>query len=67
VVGETLRAQKVKVTVGQILQLDVDGKAKPAAKQTNGYESLMQAKKPVDAMSGVDKARATLDLLAKLL
>lgn len=55
------------MTVGQILQLDVDGKAKPAAKQTNGYESLMQAKKPVDAMSGVNKTRATLDLLAKLL
>jgi hypothetical protein len=32
----------------------------------SGYEVLIQAKKMADAMGGIDKARAALDVLAKL-
>jgi hypothetical protein len=39
---------------------------KPPAKKASGYESLIQAKKLADAMGGVEKARAALDVLAKL-
>ena len=31
-----------------------------------GYEALIQAKRLADAMGGIDKARAALDVLAKL-
>jgi len=39
---------------------------KPAAKKASGYEALVQAKKLADAMGGLDKARAALDVLARL-
>ena len=71
-VVETLKAQKVKVTVGQVYNVKAtSGKTmsanrKPAAKKAGGYEALIQAKKLADAMGGMDKARAALDVLAKL-
>ena len=41
---------------------------KPAAKKAaSGIETLIQAKKLADALGGVDKARAALDVLAKLM
>ena len=63
-VVEALAAQKVKVTAAQVYGLMVNG-SKPS-KKASGYESLIQAKKLADAMGGVDKARAALDVLAKL-
>ena len=39
---------------------------KPATTKASGYESLIQAKQLTDAMGGVEKARAALDVLAKL-
>jgi len=71
-VVEALAAQKVKVSVAQVYNVKAtSGKTagsngKPAAKKASGYESLIQAKKLADAMGGVDKARAALDVLAKL-
>ena len=72
-VVEALAAQKVKVTVGQVYNLkstidkaSSNGNGKPVAKKASGFESLIQAKKLADAMGGVDKARAALDVLAKL-
>ena len=72
-VVETLKAQKVKVTVAQVYNVKAtSGKttsanSKPAAKKASGYESLIQAKKLADAMGGVDKARAAMEVLAKLM
>ena len=71
-VVEALAAQKVKVTVGQVYNLKstsdktTSGNGKPAAKKASGFESLIQAKKLADAMGGVEKARAAMDVLAKL-
>ena len=67
-----LAAQKVKVTPGQVYNLKstmgitTGGNGKPAAKKASAYESLIQAKRLADAMGGVEKARAALDVLAKL-
>jgi hypothetical protein len=67
-VVEALKAQKVKVSVAQVYNVKATSGAngKPAAKKASGYESLIQAKKLADAMGGVDKARAALDVLARL-
>jgi len=73
-VVEALAAQKVKVSAAQVYMVKSasgkstsgNGNGKPAAKKTSGYESLIQAKKLADAMGGVDKARAALDVLARL-
>ena len=68
----TLAAQKIKVTAGQVYNLkstigkSTAGNGKPAAKKASGYESLIHAKKLADAMGGVEKARAALDMLARL-
>jgi hypothetical protein len=43
------------------------GNGKPAAKKASGYESLIQGKRLAEAMGGVEKARAALDVLVKLL
>ena len=66
---EGLAAKKVRVTLPQVYGL-LSKSSKPKrgrpAKAGNKYESLVQAKKLADAMGGVDKARAALDVLAKL-
>ena len=68
----TLAAQKVKVTPAQVYNLKstmgklTGGNGKPAAKKASAYESLIQAKRLADVMGGVEKARAALDVLAKL-
>ena len=71
---EALAAQKVKVSAAQVYMVkSASGKTatrngKPKAKKSaSGYESLVQAKKLADAMGGVEKARAAMDVLAKLL
>jgi hypothetical protein len=72
-VVEALKAQKVKVTAAQVYKVKAtngnatSGNGKPAAKKAaGGYESLIQAKKLADAMGGVEKARAAMDVLARL-
>jgi len=67
-VVQALKAQKVSVTAAQVYNVKAtSGNGKPAAKKaTSGFESLIQAKKLADAMGGVEKARAALDVLAKL-
>jgi hypothetical protein len=58
---EILAAQRVRVTPQQVYNVRA---AKPKA---NGYAQLIQAKRLAEKMGGVDKARAALDVLAKLL
>jgi len=67
-VVEALKSQKVRVTAAQVYNVKAtSGNGKPAAKKaTSGFESLVQAKKLADAMGGLDKARAALDVLARL-
>jgi len=62
-VVETLAAQRVRVTAAQVYNV----KSTVAKPKADGYASLIQAKRLADAMGGVDKARAALDVLAKLL
>ena len=65
---EALAAQKVKVSIAQVYNVKAtSGNGKPATKKTSGYEALIQAKKLADAMGGVEKARAALGVLAKLI
>ena len=59
---QTLAAQRVGVSPAQVY--NVKATAKPKA---NGFADLIQAKKLADAMGGVEKARAALDVLSKLL
>ena len=64
---EALAAKKVKVTTAQVYNVKAtSGNGKPVTKKASAYDSLIQAKKLADAMGGVDKARAALDVLAKL-
>jgi hypothetical protein len=65
---EALAAKKVKVSVAQVYNVkSTSGNGKPVAKKASGgYESLIQAKKLADAMGSVDRARAALAVLAKL-
>jgi chromosome condensin MukBEF complex kleisin-like MukF subunit len=63
-VVKALAAQRVRVSPAQVYNVKATaGKPKAA----NGYESVIQAKRLADAMGGIDKARAALDVLAKLL
>ncbi len=61
---ETLAAQRVRVSPAQVYNLRSTMGKRPA--RSNGYAPLMQAKRLADAMGGVEKARAALDVLAKL-
>ena len=66
---DTLAKQKVKVTAPHVYAILANG-SKPKrgrpAKAGNKYASLVQAKRLADAMGGVEKARAVLDVLARL-
>jgi len=59
---QALSKQRVRVSLAQVYNV----KATTAKPKVNGYASLIQAKKLVDAMGGVEQARAALDALAKL-
>jgi 3-methyladenine DNA glycosylase AlkC len=67
---EALAAKKVKVTLPQVYSLlqkaNKPKRGRPAKGKASGYDSLIQAKKLADAMGGVEKAKAALDVLAKL-
>jgi len=63
---DTLAKQKVKVTAPHVYAILANGSKPKRKAKAGGYESLVQAKKLADAMGGLDKARAALDVLAKL-
>ena len=69
---EALAAKRVKVSAAQVYMVKSAGgtpasrNGKPSGKKTSGIESLIQAKRLAEAMGGIDKARAALGLLAKL-
>jgi hypothetical protein len=65
-VVRALAAQRVRVRAAQVYSLK-GAAGKPKANGSSVYDSLIQAKRMADAMGGVDKARAALDVLAKLL
>lgn len=58
-----LAKQRVRVTPQQVYNVKTTT-AKPKA---DGYASLVKAKRLADAMGGVEKARAALAVLAKLI
>lgn len=59
-----LAAQKVRVAASQVY----NAKAQSGRSRANGdaYADLVAAKKLSDAMGGIDKVRAALDALARL-
>lgn len=61
-VVEALAAQRVRVTAGQVYNV----KSTATKPKVNGYASLLRAKKLADRMGGIEKARAALAVLAKL-
>jgi hypothetical protein len=64
---EVLAARRVRVTPAHVYNVkSTSANGKQVARKASGYESLIQAKKLAEAMGGVDKARAALDVLAKL-
>jgi hypothetical protein len=61
-VVEVLAAERVRVTAGHVYNVkSVMGKPK-----LDGFASLLQAKKLADKMGGIEKARAALEVLARL-
>lgn len=60
-VVEAMAERRIKVTVAQVYGL----KSKPRSEGVK-LDALLQAKKLVDVLGGVDKAKAALDVLAKL-
>ena len=73
-VVEALAAKKVKVSAAQVYMVKSasgnasGGNGRPKAKKAaGGYESLIQAKRLADAMGGVEKAKAAMDVLARLM
>jgi len=65
-VVKALAVQRVRVSPAQVYNVKATA-GKPKANGSTVYDSLIQAKRMADAMGGVDKARAALDVLAKLL
>jgi hypothetical protein len=60
---EVLSKQRVRVSLEQVYNV----KSAHSMPKLNGYTSLIQAKKLADALGGLQKARAALDVLAKLI
>jgi hypothetical protein len=60
---EVLAAQRVRVSPAQVYNV----RSSMGTPKDNGYGDLIKAKKLADAMGGIDKARAVLNVLAKLL
>lgn len=59
-VVEALASQRVRVSAAQVYNV------RSTMGNDNGYGDLIKAKKLADAMGGVEKARAALNVLAKL-
>jgi len=69
-VVELLAAQRTRVSAAQVYNVKsmmgttgTKGKSSKSSK----YDQLIQAKKLADAMGGIDKARAALDVLSRLM
>jgi hypothetical protein len=69
VVSPQVYAIRAKMGSAEVTSAPADSSpAKPKAKKkTDQFAALIQAKKLADAMGGVDKARAALDILAQIL
>ena len=63
----TLAAQRVRVTPAHVYNLKSKMGKPQASGSAGSYARLIQAKKLADAMGGVEKAKAALDVLAKLM
>jgi len=69
-VVELLAAQRTRVSAAQIYNVKsmMGGtKARSSGGKLGKYDQLIQAKKLADAMGGIDKARAALDVLSRLM
>jgi len=69
-VVELLAAQRTRVSAAQVYNIkSTMGATGPTGRsgKSGKYDQLIQAKKLADAMGGIDKARAALDVLAKLM
>ena len=65
---EALAMQRIRVTPALVYNvMGATSKPKSRKAKSNAFASLVQAKRLADAMGGVDKARAALEDLAKLL
>lgn len=65
---DALALKKIKVLPAQVYGLmSARPVKKLAAKNGNGFSDLIQAKKLVDSLGGVDNAKAALNVLAQLL
>ncbi|HEX5105276.1 MAG TPA: hypothetical protein VFV87_15760 [Pirellulaceae bacterium] len=64
-VVETLAARRVRVRPQQVYAIKAANKN--GRSNAGDYNSLVKAKKLADAMGGVEKAKAALDVLAKLM
>ena len=64
-----LKSQRVKVSAAHVYQLKSNGKPKRRAKEAKGdtITALIEAKKLADKLGGVERARAAVNALAKLL
>jgi hypothetical protein len=61
-----LKAQRVRVTPAHVYNVRAAMENGTKKQKLSGYEALFQAKRLADAMGGIDKARAALDVLARL-
>jgi len=62
-VVKTLAAQRVRVTAAQVYNV----RSTAAKPKLDGFASLIRAKKLAEKMGGIEKARAALNVLARLL
>ena len=66
-VVEILAAQRTRVSAAQVYNVkSMLGGTKSSSRSSGKYDQLIQAKKLADAMGGIDKARAALDVLLRL-
>ena len=63
----TLKAKRVRVTPAHVYNVRAAMQQNGSKKtKLSGYETLIQAKRMAEALGGIEKARAALDVLAKL-
>jgi hypothetical protein len=61
-----LKAHRVRVVPAQVYAIRSTMGNGTVKHKPNAYDALIQAKRLADSMGGIDKARAALDVLAKL-
>ena len=62
-----LAARHVRVSAAQVYNVKSTADKPKSKSRSDGYASLIQAKKLAEALGGIEPARAALDTLAKLL